>query len=116
MHFRLGTDEFGRLECRIGGDGDEHSVQAADAGAALADLSAALDELEASGAAGCVWLISSGEYRWAFRRHEENVRVAVMFMHSVAIGYQHVYWGEHPLHELLEIFRAEIRRYRGQQA
>jgi hypothetical protein len=61
MHFRLGTDEFGRLECRIGGDGEEHSVQAADAEAALADLSAALDELEATGAAGCVWLISSGE-------------------------------------------------------
>jgi hypothetical protein len=38
-----------------------------------------------------------------------------MFMHSVAIGYQHVYWGEHPLRELLEVFRAEIRRYREQQ-
>ncbi|MCS7041273.1 MAG: hypothetical protein NZR01_00600 [Bryobacteraceae bacterium] len=111
MRFSLGTDEFGRLECRIGDDQELHSVYAADPDAALADLSAALDSLEASGAGECVWLLSSGEYRWVFRRQAGNVRLAVMFLHSVAIGYHHVYWGEHPSGQVLELCRAEIRRY-----
>lgn len=115
MRFSLGMDDFGRLECRIGDDQEEHSVCAAEAEAALSDLAAALDDLETSGAGECVWLISSGEYRWVFRRQGEMVRLAVMFLHSVAVGYQHVYWGEHPAAEVLERCRAEIRRFRQQQ-
>jgi hypothetical protein len=115
MRFSLGRDDFGRLECRIGDAQEEHSVYAAEAEAALADLAAALGDLEISGAGECIWLISSGEYRWVFRRQGEMVRLAVMFLHSVAVGYQHVYWGEHPADEVLERCRAEIRRFRQQQ-
>lgn len=112
MRFSLRMDDFGRLECVLGDGQEEHSVYGADPEAALADLSAALDDLEISGMGECVWLISSGEYRWVFRREGERVRLAVMFMHSVAIGYQHVYWGEHPLREVLETIRNEIRAAR----
>lgn len=111
MRFSLGTDDFGRVECRFGDDQEQHSVYAADPGAALADLAAALDDLESSGFSECVWPVSSGEYRWVFRRLGDSVRLAVMFMHSVAIGYQHVYWGEHPASEVLEGCRGEMRRF-----
>ncbi len=112
MRFSLGRDDFGRLECVLGDEQEQHSVFGADPESALADLSAALDDLETSGAGECVWLVSSGEYRWVFRREGERVRLAVMFLHSVAVGYQHVYWGEHPLREVLDGCRAEIRRAR----
>lgn len=115
MRFSLGTDDFGRLECRLGDAQEEHAVYAADAEAALSDLAAALDDLETSGAGECVWLISSGEYRWVFRRQGGKVRLAVMFLRSVAVGYQHVYWGEHPAAVVLGRCRAEIRRFREQQ-
>lgn len=114
MRFCLRKDDYGRLECVLGDEQEEHSVFGADPEAALADLAAALDDLELSGAGECVWLISSGEYRWAFRREGERVRLAVMFLHSVAVGYQHVYWGEHPLKESLDELRAEIRRARAE--
>jgi hypothetical protein len=110
MRFSLGKDDFGRLECVLGDEQEQHSVFAAAPEAALADLVAALDELESSGSAECVWLVSSGEYRWVFRREGERVRLAVMFLRSVAVGYQHVYWGEHRLREVLDSCRAEIRR------
>ncbi len=115
MRFSLGRDDFGRLECRIGDAQEEHSVYAAEAEAALADLAAALGDLEISGAGECIWLISSGQYRWVFRRQGEMVRLAAMFLHSVAVGYQRVCWGEHPAAEALERCRAEIRRFRQQQ-
>jgi len=115
MRFSLGKDDFGRLECRIGDEQEEHSVYAAEPEAALNDLWAALDDLETSGAGECVWLVSSGEYRWVFRREGERARLAVMYLHSVAVGYQHVYWGEHPLGEVLSQCRAEIRRFREQR-
>jgi len=111
MRFSLGLDDFGRLECRIGDDQEEHALWAAEPEAALETLSAALDDLEISGAGECVWLLSGGEYRWVFRRESGRVRLAVMFLHSVAVGYQHVYWGEHPLEETLEQFRGGIRRF-----
>lgn len=116
MRFSLGTDDFGGLECRVGDDQEERSVHAADPGAALAGLAAALDDLESSGFGECVWPVSTGEYRWVFRRLGDSVRLAVMFMRSVAIGYQHVYWGEHPAAEVFEGCRAEIRRFLGQRA
>ncbi len=112
MRFCLRKDDFGRLECVLGDRQEQHSVFSADPESALADLSAALDDLETSGSGECVWLISSGEYRWVARRVENRVRLAVMFLRSVAVGYQHVYWGEHPLQELLDQWRAEIRRAR----
>lgn len=110
MRFSLRKDDFGRLECVLGDEQEQHSVFGADPETALADLSAALDDLETSGSGECVWLISSGEYRWVLRRVDDRVRLAVMFLHSVAVGYQHVYWGEHPLEEVLDRCRAEIRR------
>ncbi|MFZ5925914.1 MAG: hypothetical protein ACOYX1_00580 [Acidobacteriota bacterium] len=112
MRFSLRKDDFGRLECVLGDGQEQHSVFGADPETALDDLSAALDDLETSGSGECVWLVSSGEYRWVLRRVDDRVRLAVMFLHSVAVGYQHVYWGEHPLVEVLDQCRAEIRRAR----
>lgn len=112
MRFSLRMDDFGRLECLLGDEQEQQVVFSADPQAALADLAAALDDLESNGAGECVWLVSSGEYRWAFRREGERVRLAVMFMHSVAVGYQHVYWGEHPVRQTLETMRGAIRRMR----
>ncbi len=115
MRFSLALDDFGRLECRLGDEQEMHSAYAADPDAALGGLSAALDDLEIRGAGECVWLISSGEYRWVFRRQGASVRLAVMFLHSVAVGYQHVYWGEHPAEEAVGAIRAEIRRFLDQR-
>lgn len=110
MRFSLRKDDFGRLECVLGDEQEQHSVFGADPDTALSDLAAALDDLETSGSGECVWLISSGEYRWVFRREGDRVRLAVIFLHSVAVGYQHVYWGEHALRGVLDDLRAEIRR------
>ncbi len=115
MRFALSLDDFRRLECQLGDEQEVHSVYAADPDAALDDLSAALDDLESRGAGECLWLISSGEYRWVFRRLGDSLRLAVMFLHSVAVGYQHVYWGEHPAQEAIGAIRAEIRRFLAQR-
>lgn len=110
VRFSLSTDDFNRLACDISDGQEEHTVFGADPAAALADLAAALDDAQASGFGECFWPISSGEYRFVLRRDDLNLRLAVMFVRSVAIGFQHVYFGDTPWPEFSASVRAEIER------
>jgi hypothetical protein len=106
--FALDIDEFGRLQCRLS-DGDSHTTaSSAEVAAGLADLGEAIDALEQEGFGECFWFISAGEYRWVFRRHEAQVRIAVMWCGSVAVGFQHVFWAECPLDEFIAAMRQAI--------
>ncbi len=116
MRFSLGFDEFGRLACELQDDQEKRSIYGADAGQALADLSAALDDLDRDGYGECLWPISAGEYRWVFRREGENLRLAVLWVRSIAIGFQHVYWGATPLGPFVARVREEIGRARSEAA
>ncbi len=117
MRFSLGRDDFGRLECRIGDAQEEHSVYAAEAEAALADLAAALGDLEISERRrGAFGSFPAGQYRWVFRRQGEMVRLAAMFLPQCRRRLPaRLLEGEHPAAEALERCRAEIRRFRQRQ-
>lgn len=110
MRFSLGIDDFGRLACLFGDGEEEHTVYGADPQAALSDLAAALDDARLNGFGECFWPISAGEYRWVFRRDNQRLRLAVMYVRSVAIGFQHVYWGETDFAPFAALVRAEIGR------
>jgi len=110
MRFSLDTDEFGRLACRLEDEQEQRAVFGAEPQVALADLSAALDALERDGYGECFWPVSAGEYRWVFRREGEKLRLAVLWVRSVAIGFQHVYWGEVALEPFVARVREEIGR------
>lgn len=106
--FALEIDEFGRLQCRLS-DGESHTTAcSAEVAAGLADLTEAIDALEQEGFGECFWFISAGEYRWVLRRVEDQVRIAVMWCGSVAIGFQHVFWAESPFGEFITAMRRSI--------
>lgn len=110
MRFSLAIDDFGRLACTFNDGEEEHTVFGADPPAALSDLAAALDDARRDGFGECFWPISAGEYRWVFRRDNARLRLAVMYVRSVAIGFQHVYWGETDFEPFAALVRAEIDR------
>ena len=110
MRFSLEIDEFSRLACSFSDGEEEHTVYGADPPAALADLASALDDARRDGFGECFWPLSAGEYRWVFRRDGETLRLAVLFVRSVAIGFQHVYWGELPFQPFADQVSAEILR------
>lgn len=110
MRFSLGIDDFGRLACTFSDGEEEHTVFCADPPAALAYLNAALDDARDTGFGECFWPISAGEYRWVFRRDKDRLRLAVMYVRSIAIGFQHVYWGETDFEPFAALVRAEIDR------
>lgn len=111
VRFSLELDDFNRIACSFSDGEEEHTVFGADPAAALKDLSTALSEARSEGYGECFWPISSGEYRWVLRRDGERLRLAVMFVRSVAIGFQHVYWGEMPFEPFAAQVEAEIARY-----
>ena len=108
VQFALEIDEFGRLSCRLSDGESTTTACSAEVAAGLADLTEAIDALEQDGFGECFWFISAGEYRWVFRRHEDQVRIAVMWCGSVAIGFQHVFWAECPLNQFLPAIRGAI--------
>ncbi|MBI5282855.1 MAG: hypothetical protein HY858_14315 [Candidatus Solibacter usitatus] len=108
MHISLTLDEHQNLVSRLADDQTTTTASAADAPEALRGLSEALDDLEENGFGECFWSQSSGDYRWVFRRSEERVRLAVLWCASVAVGFQHVYWGEAEMRPWVAALRAEI--------
>jgi hypothetical protein len=110
MRFSLALDDFRRLACTFADDQEEHTVFAADPPAAIASLLAALDDARTTGHGECFWLISAGEYRWVFRREGPSLRLAVLYVRSVAIGFQHVYWGSTEFDAFDALVRAEVDR------
>ncbi|MBI5086441.1 MAG: hypothetical protein HZB13_17835 [Acidobacteria bacterium] len=108
MTISLSLDEHQNLVSRLTDDQTETTASAADAPEALAALSEALDALEQDGFGECFWSQASGEYRWVFRRLDGRVRLAVLWCASVAVGFQHVYWGEAELEPWVSALRAEI--------
>lgn len=110
MRFSLAFDDFDRLACTFSDSEEEHTVFASAPAAALDDLTAALDDARLNGFGECFWPISAGEYRWVFRRDNARLRLAVMYVRSIAIGFQHVYWGETGFDSFDALVRAEIAR------
>lgn len=106
--FALEIDEFGRLVCRLSDAGTSTTACSAEVAAGLVGLTEAVDALEQEGFGECFWFISAGEYRWVFRRHEDQVRIAVMWCGSVAIGFQHVFWAECAFSEFLTGIRRAL--------
>ncbi|MEO8659342.1 MAG: hypothetical protein ABI693_12780 [Bryobacteraceae bacterium] len=111
VHLSLQLDEFGRLACQLTNKESTATVSCADVREGLLALSGALDDVEKDGAGECFWLRSAGEYRWVFRRLDEQVRLAVLWCGSVAIGFQHVFWAECPFDELVSRLRAAIEAF-----
>jgi hypothetical protein len=108
MRIALQLDEHQNLVTTIADDETITTASAAGAPEALTALSEALDALESDGFGECFWSQASGEYRWVFRRIDGKVRLAVLWCASIAIGFQHVYWGETELEPFVSALRAEI--------
>ncbi|MBI4892306.1 MAG: hypothetical protein HY821_16900 [Acidobacteria bacterium] len=111
VRISLSLDDFGRVACYLNDGEEEHTLFGGEPATALADLSAAVEDARAQGYGECFWPISSGEYRWVLRRDAERLRLAVMFVRSIAIGFQHVYWGEMPFEPFAEQVQAEIQAF-----
>ncbi len=111
VHFSLSLDDFGRVACFFSDGEEEHTVFGGEPASAIADLAAAIEDARTQGFGECFWPISSGEYRWVLRRDGERLRLAVMFVRSIAIGFQHVYWGEMPFEPFVAQVQAEIQLF-----
>jgi hypothetical protein len=110
MRFSLDVDDFGRLACLLGDDTEQRTVFAADPLPALEGLRAAIEDAEKDGMGECFWLVSEGEYRWVLRRDGARLRLAVLHCRSVAIGFEHVYWGESDWADSSGLMRFELDR------
>jgi hypothetical protein len=108
MQCEFQAGEPGRLLCRIQDADGEHIVGAASPAEAVAGMSAALDDVETTGAADCYWTDANSEYRWVFKRHGERLRVAVLRLTGVVPGYQHVAWVEEDASLLIASLRTAI--------
>ena len=68
----------------------------------MEDLRGAVEKLTHAEQSEVWWQETAGEYRWVFRRIDNAVRVAVMWSVGTVTGWEHVFWVECPLIELLE--------------
>ncbi len=106
----MSADEFGRLICTINDEKIEAVVTAGDLDAAATAFAAAIAALEAEGLGECYWLEGVGEYRWVFRRVDDQVRIAALWSTGTMTGWEHVFWGESDYVEFLASVRQEITR------
>ena len=95
-------DEFGRLVCELSHAGSVAIATAREGKQAMFELRRAVESLTHAEQSEVWWSESAGEYRWVFRRVDNTVRVAVMWSAGTVTGWEHVFWGECPLIELLE--------------
>ena len=101
-------DQFGRLTCNVSNGPESAVVTASDLQRAVADLASAVDALKRNGIAECYWLEGVGEYRWAFRRAGDRVRIAVLWSNGTVTGWQHVFWHECSLELFVNLVRREM--------
>jgi len=106
MAIGLSLDDEGHLRCDVGGS----LVTAYDAAASADALLGALDRVESQGAGDCFWHHATGQYRWAFRKENGTVRIAVMWSTGVVTGWEHVWWGEADWAAFSSEARGEIAR------
>ena len=110
VQLSMSSDEFGRLICSIGDGKSNAVVTAADLEEAASGLSAGLAALEDGGAGECRWPEGVGEYRWVFRRVDDQVRLAVLWSTGTMTGWEHVFWGETAYPDFLTAMRREVAR------
>lgn len=110
MKFAFEAEPGGRLICRLEDADGPHLISSSEAGAAQAELIAALDDLETSQSSECYWRDDACDYRWLFRRDGGRLRLAILRLSGVCPGYQHVAWTEEDAAPLLAEIRAALRR------
>ena len=112
MDFSLRLDDNGRYLCELAHEKEHTTVTAANGPEAGQDLLAALEDARESGLGESWWPEASGEYRWMFRRVEDQLTVAVMWSSGTITGWQHVFRAEVGF----EPFVAQVREAVGQLA
>ena len=108
MQISLGADQLGRLVCAIAEGSEGATVTASDLPEAAAGLLAAIETVKTSGMSECYWHEGGGEYRWVFRRMDDDVRIAVLWSAGTLTGWEHVFWAETNLAEFDRIVHEEI--------
>lgn len=110
MQLSLASDEFRRLTCLIT-NGQEKGIATSSDPASATALLNAIDNAEASGSADCFWPEAGGEYRWAFRRDGDRMRIALMWSTGTMTGWEHVFWGECGLAEFRTLVSREVEQF-----
>ena len=108
MQVSLQTDEFGRLTCDISDAGSDAVVTASNMPSARNDLAVAVNSAIHGMFGECFWEEACGEYRWVFRREQENVRVAIMWSTGTVTGWEHVFWSECSLDAFTRAFAGAL--------
>jgi hypothetical protein len=109
MTVSFAIDEFGRIVCSLADGNQSATVTSSAASDAVHDLLGAMDRLEGEGYGDCYWHEAVGEYRWAFRTHDDSVRVAAIWSTGVVTGWEHVFFTDCPLGLLLHQVRSGLR-------
>jgi hypothetical protein len=112
MRLAMEYDAGGHLVCTLTDGRSQAVVTTSRAAEALADLSAALDDAVRDGCGECYWLEGGGDYRWMFRRNDENIQVVVLWCTNPVKGWEHVFWSQAPFGVFLTEARNEIGRNR----
>ena len=108
VELSFATDQFGRLTCNVSNGPESAVVTASDRPQAIEGLACAIDALERNGISECYWHESAGEYRWAFRRVDERVRIAVLWSAGTVTGWTHVFWHECDFKPFVTLVRQEL--------
>ena len=108
MTITFAVDELERLTCALDRDKIHAVATSSDLSDAVIGMKTAIDSLEANGHGECFWKEAGGEYRWVFRREGDNVRVAVLWTIGVMTGWEHIFWAERPMAEVVDQIRAGL--------
>ena len=108
MTITFSVDDMQRLTCALDRDKIHAVATSSDLNDAVAGMQKAIDSLEANGHGECFWKEAAGEYRWVFRKEGDNVRVAVLWTIGVMTGWEHVFWAESPIAEVVGQIRAGL--------
>jgi hypothetical protein len=104
----FGRDSFDRVTCLLRRGAVEAVATASNRSAAIDEMLAAMASLDANGLGECFWHEAAGEYRWVFRREDDKVRVAVLWSAGVMTGWEHVFWAECAMDDVMGQIRTGL--------
>lgn len=112
MDLQLRIIEGGHLLCEVAHEGAHARFVAWDAERAMAEMSAALENVTSNGIGECVWEQPTGCYRWMFRQEKDRLRIAIIRSSGVVTGWEHVLWAEGECAELYEAVHLALQKVR----
>jgi hypothetical protein len=110
MDISFSLDEFGRVVCDIGADGEHAIVTSSDGPSAAQELVGALQAARDEGYGECVWHEGNGEYWWILRRDGADLTCVLLWSRGTLTGWQHLLRADTPFEEFAGAIQEGLAR------